>query len=259
MKTDPFAGAAFNLKGDFNGIDPSPIFVDVGAFAETCRQALADGDFFQLTGPDGCRFVTGWSPKKKLHLALKLNSETAWRNRRAHGFIGHVQRLDSSANTKCPVMFQLISKSPFANAADKTMRNVFARVIPSSRNFYPKSDDTTHLMLGDLITGVIEAPHSEKRSPACLVGWRHAEQYFDTQLELDQFGSGVTPGGMQLNPNMMRNLPKLGAESYDASPNGTALLGGAMIFIFRPASYSGILLLCMILFQLFFRHLPLRG
>ena len=226
MMTDPFTGASFNLKGKGKGSDPSPIFVDFEALAETCRQVLADGDISQMNVPDGCRFVTGWSPKKKLHLTLKLNLETSWRNKRVHGFIVHIQKLNTSANTTCPAMSQLIVKIPFTNAADKTRRNVFARVLAFSSHFAPKSAETTHLMLGDLITGAIEAPHSEKHSTGCLVGWRRAETYFDSQLELNQLGPGVTPGGIQLNPNMLWNLPTLGADSFAASPNDTASLEG---------------------------------
>ena len=226
MLTDPFTGAAVNLKGKGKGSDPFPQLIDVEAFAELCKQALAANDTSKLMVPDECRFVTGWSPKKKLQLTLQLNPETAWRNKRASGFIGHIQKLNTSSNTTCPVMFQLIVKIPFTNAADKTRRNVFARVLAFSSHFAPKAADTTHLMLGDLITGVIEAPRSEKHASACLVGWRHAEQHFDTHLELNQFGSGVTPGGIQLNPDMLWFIPTLGAASFAASPNETTLLEG---------------------------------
>ena len=75
MMTDPFTGASFNMKGKGKGSDPAPVFVDVEVFAEKCKQALAANDTSQLTVPDGCRFVTGWSPKKKLQLTLQLNAE----------------------------------------------------------------------------------------------------------------------------------------------------------------------------------------
>ena len=118
-------------------------------------------------------------------------------------------------------MFQLIVKIPFTKSADGARRNISSRAIGFPIHFAPKSAETTHLMLGDLITGVIEAPRSAKHSSACLVGWRHAEHHFDAQLELNQFGSGATPGGIQLNPDMMWNLPTLGADSFAASYTDT--------------------------------------
>ena len=74
-----------------------------------------------------------------------------------------------------------------------------------------------------------------------LVGWRHAEHHFDTQLELNQFGSGVTPAGIQLNPDMMWNLPTLGADSSDTSETEATQLGRFWggVLPFRQASFPG--------------------
>lgn len=62
-------------------------------------------------------------------------------------------------------------------------------------------------MIGDLVAGAIEAHRSGKHKSACLVGWRHDEQYFPTQLELGRFGFGASPGGIQKSPNILWFYP----------------------------------------------------
>ena len=99
---------------------------------------------------------------------------------------------------------------PLTNSADKIRRIAVARAIGPPILFAPESDGDTHLMLGDMVTGVIEAARSDRQKTTCLAGRRRDRQYFDTQLELGQVGPGVPPGGIQLNPNKLRNLPTLG-------------------------------------------------
>ena len=111
MMTDPFAGASFNLKG--KGSDPSPVFVDVEVFAESRRTALGAKDLSKTIAPDGCMFSAGFSPKRKLQLTAHLDKDTAWRNKRANGFIGHIQRLSTSHNAERPVMVQTDCEDSF--------------------------------------------------------------------------------------------------------------------------------------------------
>ena len=59
---------------------------------------------------------------------------------------------------------------------------------------------------------------SENHKSACLLGWRRSEQYFATQLELSQFCPGASPGGIQLNPDMIWYLPTLASDSFSPSP-----------------------------------------
>ena len=78
-------------------------------------------------------------------------------------------------------MCRLIIKVPVAKTSRKIRRNVCARAIG------PPSISRPNQLLG---------PRSDKRKSACLVGWRRDEQYFATQLELNQFVSGVSTGGI---------------------------------------------------------------
>ena len=123
---------------------------------------------------------------------------------------------------------QQVAKIPLANSAGEIRRGAFARLVGFHIHFEPpKSADDAHLAIGDSVSGATEAPSfSDNRKSSCTLGWRRDGQYFDTKLEMGQVGPGVSPEGIHLNPNVMWNLPTLGADSSAPSPNEMALVLG---------------------------------
>ena len=198
---------------------PENAWVGVEEYAAICEAALDADNPSMLIAPGGCKLTQGKSKKGEKQLFLHMDAAMAWRNKRVHGYIGAIQKLLDSSNTATPLLIQLIIRVPFTTKADKVSRNLFMRINAFSAHYMPLSAEDTNIFLGDTLTGVIEAPKSERHQSACLVAWRHAEANFEMRLEFQQLGGGVAPGSVKLNPDMLFMLPILAADNFGASPN----------------------------------------
>ena len=66
-----------------------------------------------------------------------------------------------------------------------------------SNHYMPLRADAANVLLGDTLTGSIEATRCGKHNSDFLVALRRDESNFEMHLEFQQLGGGVSPGAHQ--------------------------------------------------------------
>ena len=90
----------------------------------------------------------------------------AWRNKRVCGYVGAIRKPEEPHNAGAPRRIQLVVRVPFTTSSDMIRRDLFMRANAFSIHYMPLNAEDADVFLGDTLTGVIEAPRSEKHNSA---------------------------------------------------------------------------------------------
>ena len=77
--------------------------------------------------------------------------------RRAYGYFGHVKRIKVIANTRTPLLMQVIVKIPYFRHGERKPSYIFGRMDTYSSNFTPRLREASsgfNIRLGDMVVGL---------------------------------------------------------------------------------------------------------
>ena len=103
---------------------------------------------------------------------IHLSSEMASNMRRVWGTVVSLRNESISANTVTPASAQILLRLNWLDESQEKYRNFFVRCTAFSADYSPRIalGKPCTLRLGDIVSGVIEKPHSERNS-ATIAAW----------------------------------------------------------------------------------------
>ena len=113
---------------------------------------------------------------------LMLSKSMAYRMIRVWGIIASLRYEKRSRNTTTPASAQVLLRLSWLDTQEDCYRSFFVRTTAFAADYAPRISDRSpcNLTLGDIITGVLERPSSDRNSTA-LSAWSFGklEEYTD--------------------------------------------------------------------------------
>ena len=126
------------------------------------------------------------------------------------------EQLVSPINTEPPKMggapyARFHTRGPVGDAACFCVR-----LICTTSRFYPLLSATSHITVGDVVSGIVASHRSANRNTAALDGWPHAADAVDS-LYTRNPGQFILDGEIELIPLLLREMPVLDPGGFFAS------------------------------------------
>ena len=175
------------------------------------------GAVCMLAGHTNNRF-----PKSQNQDRIYLTYRMAWQLRRSTGYVANIRFETTGMNATKPASAQIALKLPWEDAAGRPCY-VFARTTAYASAFSPRLISPcsfAHIALGDIVSGVLELPHSDQCSTN-MVCWDCP----DVTTLLRIHGRQVPEArDIILEPGVVGDLPQLGGINFWQCPTLSSLV-----------------------------------
>ena len=202
---------------------PTPV-----EYCQQRRDARISGKTHRITcPPNALCMLSGHSNDQfkkaqnqdRIYLPYKL----AWRHRRSVGYVANIRFETQGAIAQCPVSAQIVVNVLWTHPSTGKEDIAYGRATSYSSAYAPRSIcpcDFAHIRLGDLVSGIIEAPSSEQCS-TCLLAW----DVLDLPT-LHQIRGPQVPRYHEIisEPKTVGDLPQIGGSNFWPCPNHSSLV-----------------------------------
>ena len=186
--------------------------------SKSCDKILRPpGATCMLSGHTNNRFT---EPQNQDRIYLTYRS--AWQHRRSTGYVANIRFESSGLNAAKPASAQIVLKLMWEDSAGET-RFVYARTTAYASAYSPRLISPcsfAHIALGDIISGVLELPHS-KQCSTNMVCWDCP----DVATLLRIHGRQVPEAcDIILEPGIVGDIPQLGGINFWQCPTLSSLV-----------------------------------
>lgn len=189
--------------------------------------------------PDSACMLSGHSndqfKKPQNQDRIYLPYRLAWRHRRSVGYVANLRYETQGTNAQMPASAQIVVKILFTNPRTGVGDFVYGRVTAYASAYAPRSTgpcNFAHIRLGDLVSGIIEAPSSDQCSTS-LLAWDAPDISILQQIhgpQLPRYHEII------LEPKIVGDLPQIGGSNFWPCPNHSSLV--SLRFELPPADLN---------------------
>ena len=231
----PFQSLSFSLRSVlFPPLNARPIvvlpptaYLTPQKYAAQWREARSSKSTEFITAPPWslCMLAGRYNdnyPKPQHQDIIYIGYSTAWRMRRAAGYIANIRYETSGKNVNRPASAQAVIKLHWKDEHTGEMAHVFARTTAYASSYGHRLISPCsfgHIALGDIISGVIETPKSDQCSTN-MISWGVPEM----AMLLRAHGPMVPEWhGIFPEPKIFADLPQLGGSNFRRCPTLSAM------------------------------------
>ena len=194
-------------------------------YANQWREARRTKDFCNVLRPPNATLMLAkegdvWhkhGPCQQPQDRIYLDYESAWRMRRACGYIANMRFEKKGKNSSKPASASVVIKLTWEDPNSGEQKYVFARSTAYTSGFSPRQIQPmsfAHIQLGDCISGVLEAPRSQELSTN-FISW----DILDINALYQIHGPQVPLWWQRCyEPKTVADLPQLGGVNFWPAP-----------------------------------------
>lgn len=197
----------------------SPTVYDYAALWRDARVSKSTGNILRPPGAQ-CMLAGHFNdryPDPQGQDRIYTPYREAWQMRRSAGYIANIRYGETGLNIARPASCQVVIKLMWYDYSAGRNRHVFDRTTAHASAFAPRLISPCsfpHIALGDIVSGVLEAPRS-KQCSTNLISWSCPELAMLVQIHGPQ-----VPGcsDIVLEPGVVADLPQLGGLHFWPPP-----------------------------------------